>query len=204
MVPLDALDDANVLLRAPAFCPGEARACADLLSAVDPERTALLGVSPTRSPDQWLSAVADRLPALPGTVWLVDVGEGRRTAAAEGPVRRRRGDVDVTVATVPNPGNLTDLGVELTRGLDAVTGAEGPTDAVMCFESAGTLYHHADDRTVYQFFHELTERVAAADVRAHYHVTRGAMDERVERHLLLLFDTVVTVAEDGGVSVDRR
>lgn len=42
-------DEANVLLLAPAFEPGERQACAGLLSG---EPTALLGVTLTRTPDQ--------------------------------------------------------------------------------------------------------------------------------------------------------
>lgn len=196
---LARVDAPNVLLAAPAFRGSASRACARLLSEDSRPPPPLIGVTFRQTPDRWLAAYAERLPELPEDVWLVCAGEHVRSATGD-PIDGPQG---ITIRTVESPGNLTKLGVALTECIPEAADGDGPA-ARLCFESIGTLYQHADGRTVYQFLQVLSNHVSAHDVRAHYHVDPAAIDERDFGRLETLFDAVVRVSEGDEVAVRTR
>lgn len=206
MESLATLDAGNVLLSAPAFNAPAGEVCARLRSGDGATDRSLIGVTFTRTPDQWVAAHTDETATSPGRlpdVWLVCVGEQARSAAQPG-VTTLDPQADVTVETVSHPGNLTKLGVAMTECLPAAAPADGARIASLCFESVGTLFQHADATKVCKFFQVLSDHVTAHGVRAHYHVDPAVIDERDFNRLAVLFDAVVEVSDGGDVSIRTR
>lgn len=203
MEALATLEADNVLLAAPAFNAAAGDACARLRAGDG----AMVGVTFTHTPDQWLAAHADRsrerAGGLPADVWLVCVGEQVRSAAEPTAPEVESGS-EVRVHAVSSAGNLTRLGVTLTECLPAAASAADAPTAALCFESAGTLFQHADAKSVCQFFQVLADHVSAHGVRAHYHVDPTAVGERDLGRLAVLFDALVDVSEAGEVAVRTR
>ena len=210
MESLATLEATNVLLATPRFEGAGEQACGRLLGGGDDG--AIVGVTFTRSADQWLDDYSDRLGTLPPAVWLLPVGERARSATADGvnvrTVPSTSGeppgtDTEVHVRPVEHPGNLTSLGVALTECLPEAA-AHGSSPARLCFGSVTTLRQHVEARSIFQFFQVLSNHVAAHEVRAHYHVDPTAMAEQDVNRLKVLFDAVVEVDEEGDCTVRQR
>lgn len=204
----------NVLVLAPPMSEREDTVCTDLLRTVPPSEAHVLAVTMTLSPDDlielWLRHVGAEFPA--ETV-ILSAGTGRGTPGTgtePGNPAAGHGDTEsVRVATVADPGDLTGLGVEITRHLDrwedeqeAADGDTGGT-SLLCFRSLSTLLQYADLKDVFRFLHTLTCRIEIGDARGHYHMDPTTHDEQTVQTLLQLFDAAVRI-EDGSVNVRTR
>lgn len=188
--PADPDGPANVLLLAPSMASAAADACADALASAGPSETDLLLVTTDRSPDEQLAAwrrrIGDRLPA---KVAVVSVGDDTRSAAAAGGSGASSA-AGFRIATVPELGDLTGLGMRMSEALDAWRD-DGNLSAV-CFRSLTPLLHSTDPERVFRFLHLITSRVEAAGAVAYYHVDPDAHDDRVAAMLRSLFPVALT------------
>ena len=179
-------DEHNVLVRASSTAAGEVTASL-VPSEAALDRTNVVGVSYTRSPDEWLEDWRRAVGRLPERCTVVCMGESTRSAAggaSMGPA------ADVTVVG-ENPEDLTGLGI--TLGEQFSTG--GPT--VLSFDSLTALLQYVDEKLAFRFLHSLTGRVAGNDARAHYLLDPDAHDDRTVATLTELFDATVEPDEDG-------
>ena len=101
-----------------------------------------------------------------------------------------------------NPGDLTGLGVRLSGALERCAASEG--DSTLCFDSLTVALQYADRQVIFQFLHTLSGLVRQAGTQAHFHLDPDAVDEQSVATLKTLFDTVVTVDDDGDVSVQSK
>ncbi|MFB6173645.1 MAG: hypothetical protein ABEI39_03300 [Halobacteriales archaeon] len=189
-LPPELEGSGNVLVLAPAISRETARACRRL-RADEPGDHDLLLATFTRAGaddlDRWLEGTT------PGRVLVVDA------APTEGSHRvgNRKG---VTAETVSSPGNLTEIGVAVTKHLSAFEEREAPLTA--CVRSLTALLQYTDAEGAYRFLNVMTGRLAAVEARAHYHLDPSAHDEQTVRSLSSLFDAVVE-SGTGGLTVRR-
>lgn len=168
--------------------------CAELISGHDLASLHLIGVTFTDSPDRWVADLRGRLPRLPASIDLVCVGERARAATAAETVPAPGAGEALAVHAVESPGNLTDLGVTLTRCLDDA--ADGPTHTTVCFDSVSVLLQHVDVRPAFRFLHTLLPKVAHVEATAHYHLTPALHDAQTANTIKTLFSTVVEADGD--------
>lgn len=181
---------ANVLLLTPALSAADDEACIDLLTVTDPPEEDVLSITVTQSVDDrlelWQSYVGD----LPSQAGIISVDEVTRSAtvstdtAGEQPL-----PTPISIETVTDPGDLTGLGIAISKYLSNWAGS--PNRTVVCFHSLTTLLQYADLERVFRFLHLLTGRLKSADAVAHFHLDPGAHDAQTVNTLSQLFDVVV-------------
>lgn len=181
-------DTHNVLLLAPPMDGCDGDGCIDLLTVEPPDGEDVLFVTFVESPDERLETWRSRAGnAPPAKIGFVNVADATRSAAAASqPTGGARGGL--SIRSVSSPGNLTDLGIEVSRYLSEWDGDGNRT--VVCFHSLTTLLQYVDLQRAFRFFHVLTGRVRATDGLAHYHMDPSAHDERTINTLKTLFDGV--------------
>lgn len=179
---------ANVLLLAPSMEAASDDACAELRSGVESAETDLLAVTTDRSPDERLAALGREGAGPPARMAVVSVGEETRSAAASGSPDAPLGDARFQTTTVPEPGDLTGLGMRMSRALEAWQ--DDGRQSVVCVDSLTTLLRTADPQRVFRFLHMITNRVETADCVAHYHMDPDAHDDRTVAMIRSLFDVV--------------
>lgn len=170
-----------------------ARQCASIASATASVHrdviVVALAASPARWFEQWADAVGDATDhgtfVIPDDVaWRASDACARLEAAAP--------EVDVSVATVASPGNLTDIGVTLTEQLKSLGARDddaGP-EVELCFQSLTSLLQYASLDDVYRFLHALLANLDAYSAVGHFHLHAGAHDERTVASLRPLFHRV--------------
>lgn len=173
---------AATLVCGPA-CEGEGRAaCRTLLAAgVEDGREPVI-ISYDRSAEDCVAALSetDLESVRPGVVLV-----GDRSGS-------RDGDQGLSsLQTVATPGDLTALGITLTRHV-----AETDGRVTVCFDSVSALLDHVPAETVYEFLHTVTSQLYDADARAHFHVDPDAHDETTVAAFASLCDAVVSF-DDG-------
>lgn len=176
----------NVLLLAPHMEACAEEGCTELLTAERPSVENVLYVSFVQSPDERLGSWEARVgPEHPARTGIVAVADSTRsgTSATPHPIDPAG---NVTVRTVSTPGNLTDLGIQISAYLSEWDGTDERT--VVCFDSLTTMLQYTDLQRAFRFLHVLTGRVRATGSFAHYHVDPGAHDERTLNTLKTLFD----------------
>lgn len=173
---------ANLLLRSshgaePAPCPAPEAAAS---------RRQLL-VSLSGNTEARLAAWAER-GELADEVAVLTAEETRGAAAAPGAARTTGDDgAELSWATVPSAGDLSEIGVRIDRCLRSWSGGHR---VGICFDSVSALLAESDLSSVFRFLHVLMRRVDAADVVAHYHVEPARHSQRVVSTVEVLFEHV--------------
>ena len=193
---LDHESPANVFYLVPSMHESGREGCAALCAVDRPDRMNFLSVLTRGTPDdrleEWRTHVDDRLPARASFVVL---GDEMRSASAAATAANVPEGTEINVQTIPDPGNLTRIGIATSSVLMEWADDDRPT--VLCFRSMTTLLQYASTEKVYRFFHELTGHVRAVDGIGHYHLDPTAHEEREVNTLKTLFDSVVEVGDDG-------
>jgi hypothetical protein len=182
--------DENLLLLAPSIGSAERRACANLLGRHSLDITNALHVLYVESPAERYETVEAHLPHHPAETAVLTVGTGG-LVEERGPAPKH---TDYFVETVPDPADLTGLGMALEDCLAAWHG-DG-YDVGVCFDSVSVLLQYAETDRAYRFLHSLTDRLAAVGAAGHFHLDPAAHDERTVARLSSLFDSVVEVTGD--------
>lgn len=199
-LPVTPESPSNVLLLSESLDGHVDDACGELVSETDPESTDLLVVSLLGSIDARIGAyrAAASSSRLPAKVAFVTSGDGTRSAAAA-----RTGtsslladdETQFATTSVSDPGDLTGIGMKVSRCLDSWT--DDGNQTVVCFHSLTVLVQYVGLQKAFQFLHVLTSRIEAAGAIAHFHLDPSACDDRTVATLRSLFDVVLVSGEDG-------
>lgn len=186
----------NTLFLSPAHDAATDRACIDHLIQHTPERTNILAVTLTQSPDErieiWRRLVGDAIPA---NTSFVCVDESTRSASSTS-VKGCYGKVSVEI--VSSPGDLTNLGVAITNTLSEWS--ENDQQSVLCFHSLTPILQYVEPRDLFRFLHVLIQNVKSTGTIAHYHLDPTAHDEQTVN----LFKSVVDSVIDSRSVNDQR
>jgi len=181
----------NVLVCCPSFTGAEPRLCLDLLTPDGSTDVHALAVLFTQSPGEHVDTWRRVAGGYPTRMRVVAVDADSRSGQSPG----EADETDRAVERVGSPHNLTQLGVRITDCLDEWDGVvDRPT--VVCFQSITTLLQYVDIEGAVEFLGVVTERCAATDAVAHYHVDPQAHDDDTIDRLADLFGT--TLAFDDG------
>jgi len=173
---------ANALVHKPAS-PPETDVCERLISVFEPVN--VLGVAIQHDPSYYIRLCRDHQDLDPSRLAVVDV-----TPADNGPSYD-----DVTVKTVPDPQDLTGLGISVTQLVKQAARSDRPT--VVCFDSLTPLLQYVDMDRCYRFLDMTTNRLSQVCAVSHAHVNPRAHDTQEIEQLSSAFDTVITSSGDG-------
>lgn len=162
-------------------------ACLDLLGLDDVAGRNVLLIRYRRIGDARLRRIAEDAE----TVHLISIGY--RQSVPD--------DIADAVETtrIGDPGELTRLGIVMTRVIGRWD--TGTVDTVVCLDSLDILMGYTDGRSVFRFLHVLLSKLRSADAIAHFHIDRSNDDGQGANTLKPLFDSIVTI-DDEGVHVE--
>lgn len=192
-VPREQLPTAeSSLLLARSHGGVERSTCIDLLSQHPFDVTKLVHVCYRESPTdryEFVDRHCHEHPNESAVVTVSDSGESHSTPQ------------DYYVESVADPADLTGVGIALNKCL---TQWDQPSVRLgLCFDSLSVLLQYAEFERVFKFLHTLTNKLAAVDATAHFHLDPSAHDEREVAQLRQVFDSVVRVEQSGDWAVER-
>lgn len=194
-------DAANVLLTVPSMGTDGPDVCTELLTVTAPAETRALILDFRRTPaaihDRWIEHVGE----LPAELLIMSFSDAEGWADAKA-LSEGSDPERVTVRTISYPGNLTEMGIALNETFERWMWEDEPV--VVCFDSITAHLQFCDLDGVYRFLHLVTDRVAALDGRAHFHLDPESHEEQTVRKLHSLFDAAVTIDDDGAATVLHR
>jgi KaiC/GvpD/RAD55 family RecA-like ATPase len=129
----------------------------------------------------------DRVPELEGSqLGVVDCrGEGGR----------EQDIIDgVSVHQVSSPGDLTGIGIGITKALEGLHNA-GRTRGRLALISLSTMLTYTDKKTVFKFCHVLSSRLDAADYIGVFTIDSGAHDKQTIQVIKQAFDGLIEIRE---------
>jgi KaiC/GvpD/RAD55 family RecA-like ATPase len=138
----------------------------------------------------------DRVPALEGSqLGVVDCrGEGGT----------ERDVIDgVSVHQVSSPGDLTGIGIGITKALEGLHNA-GRTRGRLALISLSTMLTYTDKKTVFKFCHVLSSRLDAADYIGVFTIDSGAHDKQTIQVIKQAFDGLIEIREGGSGGREAR
>jgi len=201
--PSDALSPPeHLLLSTPHLDDCEDRLCAALSTVAPPagERVLVVTVTDTvgDAHRRWDRQVGERPAAF--AVVSVDFHErgGFRPDDRDAtPSSTDRTPAWVTPHTVPDPADLTGLGVEISGQLAEWEATDDPV--VVCLRSLTTMLQYVELEELVRFLQVLQEHLAACDAVSHFHLDPTAVDDETVRSLSHVFDRVVEATDGGDV-----
>jgi KaiC/GvpD/RAD55 family RecA-like ATPase len=98
---------------------------------------------------------------------------------------------------VSSPGDLTGIGIGITKCLEALH-AGGADTGRMALISLSTMLTYTDRETVFKFCHVLSSRLDAAGYMGVFTIDSGAHDEQTLQVIKQAFDGLVEVRESEG------
>lgn len=187
----------NVLLLSPSITNHGDGVCNDLLTVTDPDRENVMWITFTHSPDQRMDAWREQVEGSPAKSRFISVGDITRSATSRSMPSADGGNF--AVETVRQAGNLTSLGVSITKSLSEFEDDDNKT--VVCFHSLTALLQYFDLRDTFQFLHVLVSHLKDKGAFAHFHLDPTACDDQTMATVTSLFDAVVEVDDEGNVDV---
>jgi hypothetical protein len=133
----------------------------------------------------------EQLSEVAANVKILAIGYSKPRAASE--------FENIDYAAIRDPGDLTRIGIIITRTIDDWARSEGPIAA--CFESLTMYLQYVGEQQLFQFLHILLSKLRQSDAAAHFHIDPSAHEPHVINTFGHLFDGTITV-EDSGVTVD--
>jgi len=104
----------------------------------------------------------------------------------------------VSVHQVSSPGDLTGIGIGITKALEGLHNA-GRGRGRMALISLSTMLTYTDKKTVFKFCHVLSSRLDAADYIGVFTIDSGAHDQQTIQVIKQAFDGLIEVRDaDGG------
>jgi len=103
---------------------------------------------------------------------------------------------------VSSPGDLTGIGIGITKTLESLHGA-GADRGRMALMSLSTMLTYTDRETVFKFCHVLSSRLDAAGYLGVFTIDTGAHDEQTLQVIKQAFDGLVEV-RDGDAGREAR
>lgn len=187
----------NILLKTPAM--GARNAGLSSLSDGELARTDLLVVSYHQTPDDWIRSWRDQGGERPAELGYIYVGDAMRSAAGT-QTSTTTAQRPNAVTGVPDPCDLTELGIRISEYLEAWDG-NGHSTRVYVDSLTSLLQYTEDVETAFKFLHVLVGRVRTVDADAYYTITPDAHSDRTMAKFLSLFDTAI---ESGDAAAEER
>ncbi|GAB6877899.1 hypothetical protein JCM17823_01730 [Halorubrum gandharaense] len=130
--------------------------------------------------------------------------EGKPVAVVDCVTRQQGvGDVrdDDRIKYTSSPVDMTGIGIKLSEFLQAFYRDRGIERNRIMVHSLSTLLMYADLQTVFRFLHVFTGRIQSVEGLGLFCIDSTAHDDQTMNTLKQLFDGIVTLSEDGDVSV---
>jgi KaiC/GvpD/RAD55 family RecA-like ATPase len=195
VLPSDVFEDAsNVLLLGSPMDDRTLRTGVSLAAGDRPAEARVVWVTMLNSSHEILDIWDNHCSVRPGRLRIVLVGDGLADIDAVD-------DPDVETESLPDPTDLTTLGIKLTETVSAWT--DDDVEIRLRFDSLTPLLQYVSARALARFLHVLTNKLAMADVTAHYHLDPMAHDSQTVYTLASICHARVEVDGDG-VSVTHR
>lgn len=182
-----AVDATAVLLEVPAFSAPGTDACHELLN-----RHAEINVLMVT----YRQSATDRIAEWRRCVGSDATSMAIVTAQESGETADSSSEISVTAE---RPGDLTGMGIAITRQLSDWAGTPRPT--TVCFDSLTTLLQYTDVQTTFRFLHVIVNRLRGSDAVGHFHIDPSAHDEQTIAQLVPIFDVVMRLDGDNEWSV---
>lgn len=164
-----------------------------LVAGDDPAHTRVVWVTMLNSSSEVVDIWDSHVSTRPAHFRILLLGDG---LADTDPVAAP----EVTTESLVDPTDLTTLGVRL---MEATSQTEGVDTVRLRFDSLTPLLQYVSRRSLAQFMHVLSNKLATAGVTAHFHLDPMAHDDQTVRALTSICDARIRVDTDG-VSVTRR
>ena len=130
--------------------------------------------------------------------------EGKPVAVVDCVTRQQGvGDVrdDDRIKYTSSPVDMTGIGIKLSEFLQAFYRDREIKRNRIMVHSLSTLLMYSDLQTVFRFLHVFTGRIQSVDGLGLFCIDSTAHDEQTMNTLKQLFDGIVTLSEEGDVSV---
>ena len=98
---------------------------------------------------------------------------------------------------VSSPGDLTGIGIGITRGLETLANA-GASEGRFALDSLSTMLTYTDRKTVFQFCHVLSSRFDSAGYVGLFTIDSEAHDEQTVQVIKQAFDGMVEIRNEDG------
>jgi KaiC/GvpD/RAD55 family RecA-like ATPase len=176
----------SILLSGPAMT-GKQRLAYDILADGARDGDGAVVVTTSDKAATVAEDFRDRVPELEGSqLGVVDCrGEGGT----------EQGVIDgVSVHQVSSPGDLTGIGIGITKALEGLHNA-GRTRGRLALISLSTMLTYTDKKTVFKFCHVLSSRLDAADYIGVFTIDSGAHDQQTIQVIKQAFDGLIEVRD---------
>lgn len=197
-IPSELTAASNILLFGPLRGSNTDGHCVNLL-APDAD-THVVIVTVTQSVDAQLDRWRDHATDFPAGMTILTLGEDSRSAEKSSTVTTPDGPTEVTIQTLSDPSDLTRLGITLSQQLTAA--AADAEKLTLCLHSLTGLLQYVSAQRLFRFVHILQKKVETVDSVAHYHMDPSAHEVEGVNVFRSLFDTVVTITDDGTLEVE--
>lgn len=137
--------------------------------------------------DEWLQTNHATTDTLPASFTIVSVGDAvRSTAASPGghATIPEPPSASPAVATIPDPTNLSNLGLTITKSLKNSDG----TGTILVFDSLNGLLAGVSLHRAFRFLHLITSLVRAVNATAFYHIDPTDIEPTALETIRALFD----------------
>lgn len=190
----------NILLLGPLRDTVTDGHCVNLLTQAATVDTHVVIVTVAKSVDAQLERWRTHATNFPGGMTILTLGEDSRGAERSSTVSTPAGPTEVTIKTLSDPSDLTRLGITLSQQLTAA--AEDAEEVTLCLHSLTGLLQYVSAERLFRFVHILQKKVEMLDSVAHYHLDPSAHEEEGVNVFRSLFDTVVTISDDGTLEIE--
>lgn len=198
-----SLEDApNRLLAAPAFSTDTEQPYLKAMESAGEDAVNLLVVTMDGDADRVLQTHLNAGGGRLANLGVVSVGETTRSAATEQAGRKVLDSGRVSARIVPNPADLTGIGISISEYLHEW--ADDDRRTIVYVDSLTTLLQYVDTEAAYRLLHMLAYRVADIDGIGIYRLDSSAHDEQVVEALKGLCDAAMVVEADGTVRHQHR
>ena len=103
---------------------------------------------------------------------------------------------------VSSPGDLTGIGIGITRGIETLTDS-GATGGRFALDSLSTMLTYTDRKTAFQFCHILSSRFDSAGYVGLFTIDSEAHDEQTVQVIKQAFDGMVEIRNEDGARQAR-
>lgn len=135
-----------------------------------------------------------------GEIGIIEVGRGSRGSPVISETTTGGAVGSITVRHVSKPGDLSKLGIVITRLLGKFD--ETPRQTVLCFHTLSALHNHVNTKTLFRFLNTLQGRLRSANAVGHYHMDPDLHDEIVIETLRPIFDSTIRYSADGELEIE--
>ncbi|AWB28658.1 RAD55 family ATPase [Halococcoides cellulosivorans] len=104
---------------------------------------------------------------------------------------------DVITHHVNSPGDLTGIGIGITKALDGLQNREIDRGR-LALTSLSTILTYTDQKTVFKFCHVLSSRLEAADYLGLFTIDTGAHEDQTVQVIKQAFDGMIEIRERDG------